>query len=115
MTACEIIQFCQEKGVVLTPKENGRLGYSGPREVITQEVLSMLKAHKSELIGVLTVMDVFNGVIASEDYNETDYKPVLCPYKNKARYIHPEVCKWHRTENDPECERCGCRNANMVH
>jgi hypothetical protein len=116
MTAGEIIQYCQEKGVVLTPKENGRLRFYGPREVITEEVLSILKAHKSELIQILTVMDVFNGVIVS-DYKQalTSYKPILCPYNNQARYIHPEVCKWHREEGDPECERCGCTRARTIH
>jgi hypothetical protein len=114
MTAGEIIQYCQKKGVILTPKDNGRLGYSGPQEVVTDELLATLKAYKSELLQVLTVMDVFNSVIAS-DYRETSYKPVLCPYNNQARYIHPEVCKWHREEEDAECDRCGCTRAKTTH
>jgi hypothetical protein len=116
MTAGEILKYCQDKGVILKPKENGRLGFSGPREVITQEVLSMLKAHKSELIGILTVMDIFNGVIVS-DYKEAlrSYKPILCPYNNQARHIHPEVCEWHQEEGAPECERCGCTRARTIH
>lgn len=112
MSIGEIIRFCQDNGVILTPKPNGKLGYKGPNSVITDELLETLKAHKSELIGILTVMDVFYGVIVS-DYKETSYKPILCPYNNRARYIHPEVCKWHQEERDPECERC--KNRNVLH
>ena len=114
MTVGEIIRYCQERHIRLTPTDKGTLKIHAPKEVWSEELFISLKTHKSELIKILTVMDLFNGVIAS-DYTETDYKPILCPYNNQARYIHPEVCKWHRAENDPECERCGCKNAKRVH
>ena len=37
---------------------------------------------------------------------------ILCPYKNEPRFIHPEVCGWHRKENDPECVKQKCERVN---
>jgi len=31
---------------------------------------------------------------------------ILCSYEGIERPVHPEVCKWHKAENDPECEKC---------
>jgi hypothetical protein len=31
---------------------------------------------------------------------------IVCPYKGEERVVHPEVCKWHRDENDSNCSRC---------
>ena len=35
--------------------------------------------------------------------------PILCPYKNQPRSIHPEVCIWHQEMNDPECQKINCK------
>ena len=29
-----------------------------------------------------------------------------CGYRGYLRRIQPEVCKWHREQNDPECRGC---------
>jgi hypothetical protein len=31
---------------------------------------------------------------------------IVCPYKGEERVVHPDVCKWHRDENDPLCSGC---------
>jgi hypothetical protein len=116
MSADEIIRYCHDKGVILTPRQNGRLGFKGSKDVITDELLATLKAHKHEIITLLTIINTFDGRIVS-NWREviTAYKPILCPYNNQARYIHGEVCEWHQEEGDPECERVGCKNAKRVH
>ena len=49
----------------------------------------------------------------SADRAKSDpYTLVLCPYKGENRNVHPEVCKWHREEQDSECLRQGCRYAD---
>ena len=63
MTVSEILQYCQEKGVTLIPKPNGRLGYRGLEQAITNDFLSELKAHKLVLLQVLQVMSAFEGEI----------------------------------------------------
>jgi hypothetical protein len=34
------------------------------------------------------------------------YVPVKCNYKGIPRDVHPEVCQWHRDEQDENCKGC---------
>lgn len=33
---------------------------------------------------------------------------VPCEYMNRARQVHPYVCRWHIEQRDPECARVKC-------
>lgn len=37
-----------------------------------------------------------------------NYIPILCKYDGVIRYIHPEVCKWHRQRGDDHCRAKSC-------
>jgi hypothetical protein len=58
--------------------------------------------------------DVFPGsrVYATEEQAmealemEEPYIPIACCYKGAKRQVHPEACKWHQEENDPQCQGC---------
>ena len=96
MTAEEVIEMCHWQNIFLLPKDGERLKIYGPPEMVTDELLAMLKKHKAKIIDILQ-------------------ERVLCPYKGKLRYIHPEVCKWHMEEDDPECEECDPDNVKVLH
>ena len=34
---------------------------------------------------------------------------IICKY-DPPRPVHPDVCKWHRDEKDPICEKCNQHN-----
>jgi len=110
MSVSQILKYCQENGIHLVPSDNNRIKYSGPNRVVTKEFLTLLKQHKHEILSVLKILRTFNGISSGTEGN---YKPILCPYKDEPRFIHPEVCKWHREENDPECKRSGCSRINL--
>lgn len=117
MNAIEILNKCQEQGVILTPKINHRLEIYGRRAAVSDELLEKLKAHKNELIKVLNVLQVFEGRIISDWREATtdNYNPILCPNKGNPWFIHPEVCKWHREMNDPKCEFCEPKKVKQWH
>ena len=48
-----------------------------------------------------------NNALNQKDNN----RPLWCGYKNQLRRIHPETCKWHREQNDPECIKQKCEYA----
>ena len=33
-------------------------------------------------------------------------KRLLCNYDGMIRPVHPDVCEWHKAENDPKCKGC---------
>ena len=110
MNTIEILNKCREQGIILTPKSNERLEIYGPKKIVTKEFLNTLKNHKHELIKILSVVNAFEGTIVA-DLNtalerQEDIYRVFCPYKGFERYVHPEVCKWHKEKNDKECFEC---------
>jgi len=38
--------------------------------------------------------------------NQSNGNSFWCVYKNKPRLVNPEVCKRHKSKNDPECQGC---------
>lgn len=41
------------------------------------------------------------------DARAEEPRPTLyCPYKGEYRPIPPEVCEWHKEQQDPECSSC---------
>jgi hypothetical protein len=42
-----------------------------------------------------------------------DAKDMLCPYKGQPRWIHPDVCTWHKLENDLECKKQRCKRVKL--
>ena len=41
--------------------------------------------------------------------NVSNAKSFWCGYWGYLRRVRPEVCKWHKSKNDLQCE--GCRNS----
>jgi hypothetical protein len=114
MTPHEILKKCREEDVTLSVK-GGRLEFYGPKDALTDDFLSLLKTYKADLISILHVMETFksagwHGTIVPDPSRVVyhNFTPVLCPYKDKVREIHPDVCGWHRQAKDPECQ--GCEN-----
>ncbi len=115
MTAQEILKKCKEQDVDLSVKGD-RLEFYGPKDAITDDLLSLLRTHKTDLISLIHVVESFKsagwqGVVVSDPSKIVyhDFTPILCPYKGEVREIHPAVCGWHRQAKDPECEGCDIR------
>ena len=52
--AAAVLRTAQEQGIELIP-EGDRLHYRGPRGVLTPDMLTELKRHKSDLIALLSL------------------------------------------------------------
>jgi len=121
MTVGELIEYCRNHGIALIPQPNGRLKYKGPAQVITDDILNELRAHKLDLLNVLTVMDVFEGYVTTEDdLGDRNYEKAPCTYKIKPgiatlKYAHPAVCERQRTKGDPQCLNCKFWEKRVVH
>lgn len=53
MQAKELLSYLEKQDVKLWVKENGKLGYSAPKGVLTQKLFNDLAEHKSEIIAVM--------------------------------------------------------------
>ncbi len=51
--ATDIITRCAKAGIQLNPTPEGKLHYKAPQEAITPELVSLLKAHKPEILAAL--------------------------------------------------------------
>ncbi len=58
MTPVEILKQCLSKGIELRCMGDN-LKISGPKTVLTDELVSLLKEHKKEMLTLLSVMDTF--------------------------------------------------------
>jgi hypothetical protein len=69
----------------------------------------------SELAKVVAALKEagFSGFATSDEktaldwIKERDRPGVRCNYRGQPRRVHPECCRWHREQNDPECAACG--------
>ena len=99
MSAAEVLGQLYERGVILQ-LDGRQLRYRAPKGVMTEGLKKLITEHKEEIINHL-----------EEERNHS----ILCPYKGIERPVHPEVCKWHREENDPECECCDPDRRRVLH
>ena len=42
----------------------------------------------------------------TEDQQQQKRQAIICHYHGIERRVHPEVCKWHLEEQDPQCLKC---------
>jgi hypothetical protein len=49
----ELLAECEARGVRLFPADDDRLTIDAPRDTLTPDLLDQLKAHKTELLGLL--------------------------------------------------------------
>ena len=81
MTAAEsLIWTTRQQGVVLTP-DGDQLRYSGPREVLTKELLSELKRLKPDIIALIS----------------TPPETHPCSRCRRFSFPQPVVCFWCRS------------------
>jgi len=116
--AIDILAECQRKAVIIT-KDGGDLDCRGHKGSLTPDLIRELKKHKPALLSVLGVQALLKDVglgetivgdveafLDSLDSREADRRRIYCVYTGQLRLVHPEVCQWHRSENDPECRDC---------
>ncbi|MDQ1835379.1 condensation domain-containing protein, partial [Massilia scottii] len=65
MTAQKLLDLLKAKSIVLELKGEG-LSYSGPKEAVSSELLELIRAHKTELIVILTAARGGQGIVALE-------------------------------------------------
>jgi hypothetical protein len=66
------------------------------------EVLAIFK--EAGISGFAT----FDRKKASAKHREWDEPLLQCEYQDEWRWVHPEVCLWHKEAGDPDCwQRCG--------
>ena len=61
MTAGEIIIFCKDNGIQLTPTDRGTIKVRAARKAITEDLKSNILKHKNVLLQVLNYLDIFEG------------------------------------------------------
>ncbi len=122
MNTQQVLTVCEKQGVELSC-EGQNLKISGPKSEVTDELLTLLKKHKDELIVFLQSIEVVQKMFphvsiwsverrgnitlySGEAAITTKEDSILCPYKSRPREIHPDVCEWHKQEGDQECSGC---------
>jgi hypothetical protein len=57
--------------------------------------------------GMITSVQLIQHTLESlEATKKTEH--VYCEYRNRARRVHPHVCRWHIEKKDVECARAKC-------
>ena len=70
------------------------------------DLRAWIKAGLKECYGFDEPNHIEQGPMRMKAEGQEKNYSILCPYKCIERPIHPEVCKWHRQEHDPECIEC---------
>jgi hypothetical protein len=106
---------CERLNIQLKLEGEDTILATGPRKELTPSFLQELKYHKPDLLRVLLAVEAFQRRVVKGTYQEEgEEKRILCPYQDEERPINPEVCQWHREEEDPECKRLKCKGERII-